>query len=271
MKKFLSLLLALTMVFSLSTPALAISTPSLNTEEMRTILHEKGFPYDFLNRRFDHQIEDLYNDCINENIVYGGSEISYLFENEEYSPTRGTIPAGDMALEITTLYRYGRDNNGNETYTECWVFIYYEWTSGHPFIKKTDGITVNWDPNVWNYNGDFLHNDFADNMTTTSTVTRPSYLAQGGLGYSAYLLPVGSSLHGNTKFILVPAKYPLYPSSTGKPHFTSTINVNYGHDKNPLTWVTGVSFSYEGVGVGLTLGDLTDEAATSYIGYYKWK
>ena len=69
---------------------------------------------------------------------------------------------------------------------------------------------------------------------------------------------------------MIPAKTPLYPEGSSKPHFTSEINVNYGHDKNPLTWVTGVSFSVEGVGVGLTLGDLTDEASYTYTGYYSW-
>lgn len=131
-------------------------------------------------------------------------------------------------------------------------------------------ITVNWDPTVWSYKGEFKHTDYSDKWTAYSGVTSPARRVQGGLGYYAYLDSSGKNLVGDTRFTLIPAKTPLYPEGSSKPHFTSEINVNYGHDKNPLTWVTGVSFSVEGVGVGLTLGDLTDEASDTYTGYYSW-
>lgn len=89
--------------------------------------------------------------------------------------------------------------------------------------------------------------------------------------YYAYLDPFGDNLVGDTRFTLIPAETPLYPEGSADPHFTSEINVNYGHDKNPLPWVTGVSFSIKGVGIGLTLGDLADEASDTYTGYYTWE
>lgn len=203
-------------------------------------------------------------------LTSGGSEISYWKDGREVIQTRGAIPEYDMALDVSTLYDVGDDGKGNNTYEECWVYVYYEWTSGHPAIRKVDGITVNWDPTVWSYKGEFKHTDYSDKWTAYSGVTSPARRVQGGLGYYAYLDSSGNNLVGDTRFTLIPAKTPLYPEGSSKPHFTSEINVNYGHDKNPLTWVTGVSFSVEGVGVGLTLGDLTDEASDTYTGYYSW-
>lgn len=269
MKKILSLALAFMMFFSLSMPALASDT-SVDIETMRYELQQKGIPSSFLERRSDIQIEKLYQDCLNHDIAFGGSEISYWKDGREVIQTRGAIPEYDMALDVSTLYDVGDDGKGNNTYEECWVYVYYEWTSGHPAIRKVDGITVNWDPTVWSYKGEFKHTDYSDKWTAYSGVTSPARRVQGGLGYYAYLDSSGKNLVGDTRFTLIPAKTPLYPEGSSKPHFTSEINVNYGHDKNPLTWVTGVSFSVEGVGVGLTLGDLTDEASDTYTGYYSW-
>lgn len=270
MKKFLSLSLAFMMLFSLSMPALASDT-SVDIETMRYELQQKGIPSDFLERRSDIQVEKLYQDCLGHDIIFGGSEISYWKDGHEVFPTRGAIPSYDMALDVSPLYNVGDDGNGNNTYEECWVYVYYEWTSGHPSIRKVDGITVNWDPDVWSYKGEFEHIDYSDKWTAYSGVTSPATRVQGGLGYYAYLDPFGDNLVGDTRFTLIPAETPLYPEGSADPHFTSEINVNYGHDKNPLPWVTGVSFSIKGVGIGLTLGDLADEASDTYTGYYTWE
>lgn len=258
------------MICSLSISAFASNASSPDIETMRNALQQQGLPADFVERRSNLQIEELYYDCLSKDVVFGGSEISYWNEGDEVITTRGAIPEYDMALEVSTLYDVGDDGNGNNTYEECWVYVYYEWAPGHPSVTKVDGITVNWDPDVWTYKGEFEHTDYSDKWTAYSGVTRPTQRAQGGLGYYAYLDPNGDNLVGDTRFTLIPAQTPLYPEGSSDPHFTSEINVNYGHDKNPLTWVTGVSFSYAGVGIGLSLGNLTDEASDTFTGYYTW-
>lgn len=269
MKKYLSLLLSFAMLISIcSVSALASNTPDYDA--MRTSLQQQGIPNNFLSRRTDKQIEDLYNQCNGHNIVFGGSEITYLKEDGSVVSPSGAIPEYDMILEISPLYDVGDDGNGNNTYEACWMYVYYEWTSGHPKVRKVDAIAVNWDPDIWTFNGEFEHTDYSDKWTAYSGVTRPTERNQGGLGYYTYLDPSGSNLVGDTQFTLYPATTPLYPAGSAEPHFRSEVNVNYVHDKNPIP-VQGVSISVEGIGIGLDFGALADEASGTYNGYYKWE
>ena len=130
---------------------------------------------------------------------------------------------------------------------------------------------MNWDPNIWTFDGDFQHYDYSNKWTAYSGVTRPTERNQGGLGYYTYLDPNGTNLIGDTQFTLYPAQTPLYPAGSAEPHFRSEVNVNYVHDKNPLTPFTGVSLTVMDVGVGISYGTLADSASDTYNGYYKWR
>lgn len=269
LKRMISMLLVLAVIFSFLVPVTA-SSGLLTIDAMREELLSKGIPEDFLNSRSDTQITELYQTCHEKNIEFGGSETSYWVNGETVINTRAAIPTYDMKLEISTLYYVDTDVDGySSVYRECYVYVYYEWTSPHPLVRKYDAIAVNWDPSIWSYKGEFQHVDYSDKWTSYSSTTRPTECVQGGLGYYAYLSPLGSTLVGDTRFTLVPSKTPMYPSGSGQPGFTSTINVNYVHDKNPLP-IQGVSFSVDGVGIGITFGGLADEAAASFSGRYSW-
>ena len=269
MKKLISLALALAMVFALSIPAIAAHDSTPSTQIMVSLLREKGFSDDFLDRRTDIQLRELYERCKNNEVVFGGSEISYLKINSNggVSPT-GIIPDYDMILEISPLYDVGSDRYGNNTYEKCWVYVYYEWTPGRPTIAKKDAIAINWDSNIWSYSS-FTHTDYSDRKTPYYTYTSPAETNQGGIGYFAHLDPEGSHLIGDTTITLLPAKTPLYPASSGESHFTSAINANYVHDRNLLP--LGLSFSYKGMGISINYTSGTDSTSDSYVGYYKWK
>lgn len=101
MKKLISLALALAMVFALSIPAIAAHDSTPSTQIMVSLLREKGFSDDFLDRRTDIQLRELYERCKNNEVVFGGSEISYLKINSNggVSPT-GIIPDYDMIFII---------------------------------------------------------------------------------------------------------------------------------------------------------------------------
>lgn len=259
---------ALALLFILSIPVYSSASAPLDYKTMFNALQQQGIPKDFLSRRTKEQIESLYQKCKGHNIAFGGSEITYLTEDGQVVSPYGAIPEYDLILEISPLYDVGDDGDGNNTYDACWMFVYFNWTSGHPTVRKVDALAVNWDPDMWTFDGEFEHTDYSDRNTIYSSVTRPTERNQGGLGYYAYLDTNCSNLIGETQFTLYPATTPLYPAGSGEPHFRSEVNVNYVHDKNPLP-VKGVSISVSGVGVGIDFGSSADEASATYNGYYK--
>ncbi len=273
MKKLLSLLVSLTIICSLSTASCASDIAPVMSDSRGTVLEplkDKGFPEDFLARRTDLQLEVLYNRCKDKDILYGGSKICYM-ENEHrinLDPL-GTIPSYDMVLEISPIYDIDNDRYGNNTYEACNVYVWYEWTSGHPAVKKTDAIAVNWDPSVWTYANEFQHVDYSNEWTEYFRQDRASNANQGGLGYYAYLNVYGSKLIGSTVFKLRPASSPMYPAGSIDPHKTSQISVNYVHDANPLL-VQGVSLSNSTFGVSIDFGLFADEASDTFTTFYKF-
>ena len=64
MKKKLSFLLAIVMVLSLTTTALATEVPISSIESMRTYLTEVGVEEEFINTVSDEMITSLYDEII---------------------------------------------------------------------------------------------------------------------------------------------------------------------------------------------------------------
>lgn len=103
------------------------------------------------------------------------------------------------------------------------------------------------------------------------TYNNPVALTQGGLGYIARLSyseqalgqSVGASAHkGSASFILLPA-VPMYYVKNA---YTTSINVQYVHNKNLGS--LSVSFDVLGAGVSVDVFGLSDSVAKSLVVYY---
>lgn len=240
-----------------------------------TALLEAGFSQNFLECRSNAEIEELYTLLQTVDVLYEESVV-YL-DSEEETSTCGTIPTSDMRLRVGFATILGADENGRRQIETIMVFVDYEWFEGHPSITKVDGITVNWDSDLFSMvPGSFSSADYHNygNGAVELTVneqTNPLKLDQGGLGYEVTLTPMqGLSSYvcvvsGSASFDLVP-RSPIYYDDNGNTH-NASINVQYVHDKNPLPGFS-LSFSYQGVGVTIDPGMFQDSVAINRLVEY---
>lgn len=280
MKKFLAICLALTLLFSCT---LAVSASEITAEDMTTYLIEQGIPQSFLETKEPEEISEIYNQLYGQNIRFLGTETISMTKNLDTGDvsTCGTIPEEDMTFSITTVANVNYiPSLGLDKVNMVYVYVDYVWAAGHPFFTWNDGITVNWDASVFTFQSNsFIARDYkltlgsGGNWITTQTLTNPTELDQGGLGYFAGLFynevvmgnNVGAMQHkGSAYFTLLPKDSPMYLKGGAS---VTAINAQYLHNKNP--GLLSVSFQHtSGFGISASVPGLKDSVAKAANFYY---
>lgn len=261
---------------------LAANSNTVTIEDMKNYLIDVGVPKTHIACLDDVKIETMYERFNDKYIYNNGTEISYLnvTNDGDLVPYSGEIKDSDMTLTLTTLVMC-YDNETKEIDT-VFVYIEYEWLN-IPFVVKEDAAIVNWDSNAFTYVADFFG---GYNIATYTAVGnpnvyqdatymhQPTILLQDSLGYIIDLPNPGSridKLYGHADFELIPAHNPMYlceadnlPSS----YNTTSVNVQYRHNGNPL-W-QGVGISVSGVSITFDSDWLTYTTARASNIYYRY-
>lgn len=270
-QKFVSYLLVFILVFIFPITSL---TFDVSSNSIRNTLLDMGVPSSFIENKEDCDLYVLFNKLNGRNFHFYDSETVYL-NTSDYSGDVmpcGSLSEDDMTLTITKVDFTEYDSEvGMNFLEEVMVFIDYRWLKQNaPFVKKDDGISVNWDSNVFTYlPGSFSATDYymasLGVWSAGPTNNNPYIITQGGLGYYADLGYVLDSIthKGTAFFSLVPRDPNTYKYANGN---ATNINVQYVHDKTPL--VGSISFTVYGVGISINAPVMNDSAAKSIIYHY---
>ena len=257
MKKVISTFLSLAILFTLSSPVLATESTTINSQV--SYLLNNGFPLELLNALDSKKINSFYEELINGNIICGTPNVSYLYEDVNPSVLPySAIPEADMALCVWHVIHINPNSDVAKIRT-IEIFIQYEWAENKPKIRKEDGISVNWDSDLF-----YASNFYAESISYTKGLgetvllelnTPSSELDQGGLGYFAAVDGVGD-IYGTASFHLVP-RSPIYMGS----YYNTVVNVKYVHSKELLG--STITFVKGPVGIGINCKGAND-STTGY-------
>lgn len=262
MKKLSSLAVSMCMIMSLIVPSFALSS-AFNTEV--AFLQEYGIPSKLLDSADYDEIHNWYVYAQSGRLYYEGMTTISLYSDEGDSTILGTIPRADMDMTIATLLFL----NKNSSIDFVSFVIDYKWADGHPSIRKTDGVTVNWDPSLFYMEPNSFESVdncyFNGKLFKSFSFEDPTHLDQGGLGYSVKLFDTPGtvfSFEGTAQFNLMP-RSDLYVYKDNNKYSTS-INIEYAHDKTP--YVGSINFSSNsGKGVSMSLPVSADTVAHNKI------
>lgn len=282
MKKILSMviMLALSMTMCIRGYAEEI-TSEVATIDKVVYLLSLGIPEDLISKSPETEIDDMYASFLGKSVEYLGTETTTMSLEDNWGTIEvyGNIPSADMRFSISRFAvkndKYATKNDPID-YLE--IRVYYEWFDGHPVVRWKDGITVNWDPNIFTYKGgSFTATDvkwFLGQEIKTVNYSEPTELTQGGIGFCTDLntlfagsAQTGVSCGGRASIKLLPKQSPMYIGDVGVFSKTTTINANYLHNKNPIGFSVG--FAVAGFQVMATVGGLSDSVANSVSMSYK--
>ena len=240
-------------------------------------LISQGIPEEFLEGKDVSAINEIYNMFFGENVQFLGTEtvkMSETFSTLGVSPQ--AIPESDMLLKISQFQTVSFDVNNRQVIKSVMIYIEYEWFDGKPMICGKDGISVNWESELFIFKPDsfrskdykkFYYTDGYNYITSdwieSDSQVNPTELNQGGLGYVAYLNRgnppylakdiIYYYVKGWASMSLLP-KYKIY-AEDGR--YTVT-NVQYVHSKNLFNTV---GFSWNGASVTVNISGLKDSVA----------
>ncbi len=262
-------------VFMFGTVGMA-SASEINVQEMKDSLAAEGLSMGYLQSLTDSHIAMLYRDSYEYDFSYEEKTV-FMDENtddnissSEVTPL-GHIDESMFKLKISRVTYLDVNNRVSKVN----IVINYEWLKD-PMIKKTDGISVNWDNSLFTFQADSFYSYdilvLAGESKKRNENTVPDLAQQGGIGYSAVLgfnISAGAIIgraKGTASFYLLPTNL-IYQSSSSSGGSVSSINVNYVHDRTPL--FGSISFTYAGFGVSISAPALNDSSSASLNFYYK--
>lgn len=238
MKKILSLILAVLLLFTIASPCLAAEA---TVDEIDAALIERGYPASVLDNLDPVQKQDIYND---EDLIYldsfslSYSESSTNTDNSTIQPY-GQISTSDLELWFVLSMTTDADNLLNELS----VHFYYEWLN-MPIFRFQDPIAVSWDSNKFRLlddsfeKTDMFSGYFLDPLNNYNIIQINDYVQSNEEGYASaspsgvswyadLASPVGitvTELYGYGKFTLVAAHDTTVSLGT-----TSTLYAHYVH------------------------------------------
>jgi len=244
----------------------------ITMEDKKICLQAKGLPDYYLDTLPDSEIDMLYEYSFNYSFDYFASTITMNESNEYEVQPFGHIK--DDMFNLKTEYRTIKENNNEISWID--VRISYEWVKV-PTHKKTDGVSINWDSNLFALKGNSFY--AFDEISVEKFYWKkhtehyaPDLAEQGGIGYTAQLgvhLPSGTPIYGmrgEAKFTLLP-RYTIKQENSYTPNVKVTsFNVNYVHDRTPL--FGSISFSVAGVGVAINAPTFNDYSSKTNNYYY---
>lgn len=273
-------MLALSMTMCISGYAEGITSEVTTIDKVEYLL-SLGIPGDLISKSPETEIDDMYASFFEKSVEYLGTETTTMSLEDDLGSIEvyDNIQSADMSFS-TSYFSVKNDKYAtkNDPIDYLEIRVSYEWSKGHPFVRWTDGITVNWDSNVFTYkSGSFTASDIKWLMgaeVKRVDYTRPAELTQGGIGFYTDLntlfagsVQTGFSCGGRASIKLLPKHSPMYIGNIGVFSKNTTINANYLHNKNPLG--LSVGFNIEGVQVIAAVGGISDGAANSVSVSYK--
>lgn len=267
-------MLALSMTMCISGYAEGITSEVTTIDKVEYLL-SLGIPGDLISKSPKTEIDDMYASFFEKSVEYLGTETTTMSLEDDLGSIEvyGNIPSADMRFSISRFAvkndKYATKNDPID-YLE--IMVFYEWFDGHPFVRWKDGITINWDSDVFTYkSGSFSATDvkwFLGQEIKTINYSEPTELTQGGIGFCTDLntlfagsVQTGVSCGGRASIKLLPKHSPMYIGNIGDFSKNTTINANYLHNKNPIGFSVG--FAVAGVQVMATVGGLSDSVAAS--------
>ena len=263
-KRMTSLVLALAMCLSLCTTVFA--DPGASVEEKRAyLLNTCNIPADFLDSATSDTISSLYEDATKNYITVSSYEVetkSMLQQEQEVSPL-GNIPTKDMKLRTLVTKVFDRSNK----FLRLAVYVNFEWLNKAPFWRLADdGITVNWNDDILEYDGQsgfylklYYKADTSKDWIRYYSQYSPTKSVQGGLG-------VIFDLHNDYQTYLkgemcIPL-YTIEEDEYGSGRRT-TINSNYAHTYVVPNISLSLVATNPGIDFSTTLGrDFCSNSAT---------
>lgn len=213
-------------------------------------------------------IYNIYN-AIGDNKVTNVKEVvMYLDESGiPYLPnTLGAIDANSLKI-IVNIAEVCR-NNTNEIGL-CMYGAVWEWAKGKPLVRHNDAISINWADSVFCqssfYAQDTVRNSLSENAIVLRDYDTPSEATQGGLGhFNNISFTYDYNYVGGTVLLLLAPTEPMFKVSN--PKYSTSINFNFVHNRNPLG--LGVSFSAAGFGVSIDAGSMSDSTSNTKDFYF---
>lgn len=256
MKKILmfvaTILLSINMLFLHSMPLFAVEEQMSNYE----FLLNQGYPAEHLDNLTESSLQKMV-EIIGDGYI-SDVEVQETVLNESNGVARASINESSMNLQLVTsaVYEYNTNKINGVLVSATW-----EWVKNKPAYRGKDGITINWDNNIFSYAEDsFYANDLYksnvdDDWSVFKEYTKLAIARQGGIGHYANLKALKKYVGGSMLFLLDPCS----PMIKGTKYKT-TINIEYAHAPVPLT---GLSFSAVSFGVGLSWNIACDTMSDS--------
>lgn len=250
----MSLLLVCILIFLTTVTGYAVEP----AESPYEALLQKGFTAEYLDSFTEQMIFEMYNVIQDNEVAYFQSETVFLTEGNDGIQLQGMISQNSLKLEITAAAICRKNTN---IITGVLVVITGEWSTGKPFYRRDDAVTVNWDPSLFTFIEDSFYaqecgrGDTDDEWICENEYTRPAEYVQGGLGYYTKLSGTYFTAGFSSMFIIEPRISMIAGESKN-----TAINVNYVHDRS--LWPLTIGFSVNGYSVGFEItGDGFDKAA----------
>lgn len=221
----------------ISIPVFAdIVEPSLTSK--CTYLENIGFPQSYIKERSKLEIDSLYADLYGTDSWLISLEYSKLTETPETDS--GIVPYGNISSSVMefSVAVVQTINSNTHQVVSAMVYANWQWKSGRPNIKRTDAISVNWDPSLFVLkSGSFSstiqdkYGDGAMEYTLIDKITSPDTATQGGVGVSVPLHLYNPNDHygklsGCVRLKLLPS-HTIYNNNADR---VSSVNAVYIHD-----------------------------------------
>lgn len=257
MKKFIKWImpLVLSMIFMPCSNVLAGTTVS--QEEKMAVILETGVPENFVENLSDSQINDYYMKFEGRNVKYKGTEEKIVEINENIDEKlRGTIPSSSLQLSIS-VFEDMSDTGAGEVYGLI-VGANFKWLK-QPICSLTDGMTVNWDGSLFNFQSFYAETGFMlDGVWYPKDYTNtPAMSANGGIGWFLDIAS-GNLNQGGGSIYLVPRRT-FYEWENPN----MQIDFNYAHEILGGSLSFGVEPGISGSGgVGIAGGNYDSQAVS---------
>lgn len=247
--------------------------PAFASESPYLFLLNCGYPKEYLDGLSDEMILKMRNIIGDNTIVSVTKESAILYENINNIQPYGSLEESDM---IFNVYCSEICQKGTDNITRVLISIEWEWKGNKPLVRKQDAISVNWDNSIFNYVEDsfyaqcFMRASSANEWTCFKELTTLSASSQGGVGfYNSFAYSSGHNYFNRGTAILLIQPNNAMKTKTGDTNkdVSTGINFEYVHDRLPL--ISGsVSFSYNGVGIGIQYNGLAADSVAKTKNFY---
>lgn len=280
MKKILSLALSALVIFStIAVYAKDAVAEEVDLPEMTEYLVENGIPEEFLADKEPDYITALYEKLYGQRFIFEESESVHGLGNYGDGVfVYGTIPEDELTLTVTKITNVVYDSSAHlDQIKEVYLTVSYEWETGHPYIRREDAITVNWDTSVFCLKS-FESQDYKYLLSSgawekTAEYFLPATAVQGGLGYYTNLAYTETIMGQTVNALKCKGEALITLLPTSKTYHAeeeaTLISCIYTHNTSlfplSLSFTTPGGFS---VGVDVPVGG-ADSLAYSLIYWYK--